>query len=77
MYLDAAAERVEAAYDTRIEEIRVGTLLAHDKKALDKWRQRRNRVAAKGKRGLAGEALEAAVAGIASLFPGNVLRGTA
>lgn len=77
MYLDAAAERVETARDARIEEIRVGTLLAHDKKALDKWRQRRTRTTTTGKRALVGNALEAAIAGIASLFPGNVIRGTA
>lgn len=72
LYLDAASDRMEQAHVSRIEEIRVATIFASDRKAHDKWRQRPKR----GARGIVGDALEQAVMGIAAMFPGNVVRGT-
>lgn len=57
-----------------VESVRIGTVIASDKKALGTWRNRRYRAAQKS-RALSAEGLEAAVMGIAALFPGNVTHG--
>jgi hypothetical protein len=57
-----------------VESVRIGTVIASDKKALNHWRNRRYRSAQRS-RALSGEALEAAVMNLATMFPGNVSRG--
>ncbi len=57
-----------------VVSVQVGTVIAHDKKALANWKNRRFR-AAQQSRGLTGEGLEAAVMNLATMFPGNVTRG--
>ncbi len=74
MYLDEAFDRSHLAHEERIEEIRHGFIFAHDLKAHDKWWNARR--ATRPSRGLVGDALETAVAGIARMFPGNVMRET-
>lgn len=60
-----------------VEAVRSGTILAHDKKAYQRWRSGQASVHRAKGRGLTGVALEQAVLRIGRLFPGNVLRGTA
>lgn len=71
-------ERVEADFDSSIESVRAGTLFAQGKaglKAYEAWTRKRHRAPGTHVgRGLIGDALEAAVMGIASLFPENVER---
>ena len=57
-----------------VESVRIGTVIASDKKALSDWRNRRYRSAQKS-RALSAEALETAVLNLATMFPGNVERG--
>lgn len=57
-----------------VESVRIGTVIASDKKALGTWRNRRYR-SAQRTRGLTGQDLEAAVMGIATMFPANVSHG--
>jgi len=52
--------------------VRVGTIFAHDAKQYGKWRSRQ-RSSQRRQRGLTGAALEAAVARVAEMFPGNVI----
>lgn len=73
MYFDAAHDRIDAEYRERVEQVRAGYILARDKKAYAKWRSAAPKPS---KRSLVGAALEAAVMGVASLFPQNVSRGT-
>lgn len=74
MYFDEANDRIDHEYRERIEQVRAGYILARDAKAYAKW----SRSAPKAsKPGLVGAALEAAVMGIARLFPENVQRVTA
>jgi len=56
-----------------VEAVRVGTVLAHDKKAYDRWRSRPRTTAAARAKGLTGAALEAAVMRLAQIFPNNVI----
>lgn len=65
-----------AEFDLWVEAVRLGTIFAHDNKQHDKWRANKGR-RHKPSRGLTGEALEAAVMGIARMFPGNVVEGAA
>ena len=57
-----------------VESVRIGTVIASDKKALSHWRNRRYRSAQRS-RAMSPEALEAAVMNLATMFPGNVSRG--
>lgn len=57
-----------------VESVRIGTVIAGDKKALNQWRNRRYRSAQKS-RALSDAALEAAVLNLATMFPANVERG--
>jgi len=57
-----------------VESVRVGTVIAHDRKALRQWQNRHHRGAQRS-RSLSPEQLEAAVTNLASMFPGNVSRG--
>ena len=79
-YADAAQERLDrhaqAELDRRVEEIRVGTIFAHDQKQYGRWKSR-TRNARPGQRGLTGAALEAAVMGIREQFPDQVIGGAA
>lgn len=74
MYFDEASERRQSDHEARIEAVRVGTIFAHDRKAHTKWQNAKR--SKSRKRGLVGDALEAAVMGIAQMFPQNVIRGT-
>lgn len=79
LYLDEEVDRVrdraQADFDRTVEAVRVGTIFAHDGKQHARWVNSR-RVLHRGA-GLTGDALEAAVRGIAAMFPGNVERVTA
>lgn len=79
-YLDAASDRLgrrrSGDFDALVEAVRVGTITAHDRKAADKWRRSVERRQAPKRRGLVGDALEAAVMGVAQMFPQNVIHGT-
>lgn len=55
-----------------VESVRVGTVIAHDKRAASRWAsQSRHKVA----RGMKGHDLEAAIAGMASMYPGHIVAG--
>ncbi len=58
-----------------VASVQVGTVIAHDKKALAHWKNRRFR-AAQRSQSLPDQALETAVMNLATMFPGNVSRGT-
>lgn len=60
-----------------VEAVRVGTLVAHNRKAADQWRRARDRKAIKSQRRLVGAELEAAVMRVADMFPTNVVHGAA
>lgn len=55
-----------------VESVRVGTILAHDQRAYDRWRSR-SLARHQPQRGLTGDALEREVGRIATLFPANVI----
>lgn len=74
--LDAAADRLqrraEHDFDSMVEAVRVGTIVAADRKAFNRWQSIRNRreaAAAPGSAGLAGAALEQAMAQLAISHP--------
>lgn len=78
LYLDAAVDRrtrdAQASFHAAVEAARMGAIFSHDQRQYSKWANRpQSPTKAKS---LTGAALEAAVMGIARLFPGNVLRGT-
>lgn len=77
--MDSAQERTDARlageFDTLVEAVRVGTIFAHDNKQHEKWTRRKP--TSRQSRSLTGAALEAAVMGIASMFPDNVHIGGA
>jgi hypothetical protein len=57
-----------------VESVRVGTLIAHDRKAANRWKAMKGRLtAASGGGGLTGEALERAVASLAVSHPEYVV----
>jgi hypothetical protein len=64
-YLDAAGERLDAAFQAQVEAVRVGTIVAFDKSSADKWARQTRR---KG-RGLEGAALEQAIMSLARVHP--------
>ncbi len=77
MYLDAQVDRVEeqseADFDSMVEAVRVGSIIARDRKAHDKWNRRNSRRLTK--RGpMADAELEAAILRIGEMFPGSVSR---
>lgn len=71
--LDAAIERLTDRFhgeqEARIEAVRVGTIIAHDRNAAHRYRLMLN-----PRPSLDDQALEAAIANVALLFPGNVSR---
>jgi hypothetical protein len=78
MLLDAAVERVEsrtmADFDSAVAAVRVGTIIAHDRKAAGRWDRQvaaRNRQSA----GLSGAALEHAIAALAATNPEYIVSG--
>lgn len=79
LYLDEETDRVrdraQADFDRTVEAVRVGTIFAHDGRQYARWLA--GKPAAKRGRGLTGDALEAAVMGIAAMFPENVERVSA
>jgi hypothetical protein len=72
--VDRNADRAQARFDTMVEAVRAGTIFAHDGRQHARWAASKQRMARKG---LTGADLEAAVMGIARMFPGNVQRVTA
>ena len=58
-----------------VEAVRIGTVIAHDRKAHTRWQRHRDKVAPK--RALSDAALEQAVMRVGAMFPGNVTMGTA
>jgi hypothetical protein len=74
-YLDAAQDRLSAQADgefrAMVEAVRAGTIFAHDKKQHARWTRSHSRP--KRGTGLSGDALEAAVMRVASIFPDNVV----
>jgi hypothetical protein len=75
-YLDAAQDRIAAAaegkFNSMVEAVRVGTVFAHNKREYQRWA--RGQSQPKRGSGLTGQALEAAVNRIGSMFPDNVIR---
>jgi hypothetical protein len=76
MLLDSAVDRVEtrlqADFDSTVNAVRVGSVIARDRRAASRWdRQvaRRNKTSA----GLSGAALETAVASLAATHPEYVV----
>lgn len=74
---------MDAAYDRRglrsgndfesmVEAVRAGLIVAQDKKAYGKWKSARLQ-RGKPQRGLTGAALEQAVMRVAAIFPENVV----
>lgn len=73
--LNAAAVRVEDRFMAMVESVRIGTVIAHDSKAANRWVTRRRRGSqSRRSAGLTGEALEVAVMQIGELYPGHVIR---
>ena len=80
--LDAGQDRLIVEADRRfteaVESVRIGTVIAQDRKAYSRWRTRRRhplaRTAADGG-GLTGRALESAVLGLAATNPEYVVMG--
>ena len=75
-YLDAAQERIEDRFETQVEAVRVGTVIAGNAKAMQRWSTRTRRHG-KQQRGLTGAALESAVMNVAAIFPENVIHQVA
>lgn len=78
LYMDRAEERIKADAVTRLDElvaaVRIG---GADQKSFARWlRKRRARATSQG-HSLTGAALERAVAGVAAIFPQNVVRAVA
>lgn len=81
-YLDAAQDRLAVDADARfteaVEAVRIGTIIAQDRKAYGRWRTRRRHpaaIAASDGGGLSGKALESAVMGLARQHPEYVVMG--
>jgi hypothetical protein len=76
-YLDAAAERMGIEADSRfteaVEAVRIGYVIANDKRAYGSWRSRRRPKHAQ--RVMSGQALEAAVMSLARRNPEYVTVG--
>jgi hypothetical protein len=76
-YLDAASDRIRRRrtdeFDSLVEAVRSGTIFAHDRRAAAKWRRATRERGNRQQRGLTGAELEAAVANVARMFPGNVM----
>lgn len=74
-YMDTAQERIEhdaaVEHESMVIAVQIGTIIAHDAKALRQWqaRSRRN----KGEAGLTGAALERAVMGLRARNPEYVV----
>jgi hypothetical protein len=64
--LDAASERIEERFINDAEAVRVGTIIAHDKKALAKWRRAIRKTPSQG---LTGADLENVVFGLMRTNP--------
>jgi hypothetical protein len=75
-YLDAAQERIEDRFETQVEAVRVGMVIAGNPKAMQRWSSRTRRFG-KQQRGLTGAALDSAVMNVAAMFPGNVIHQVA
>lgn len=79
-YIDAATDRIvrthEREFDAMVEAVRVGTIVASDRKAFGRWQSIRARREAKAVGaaggGLSGASLERAILGIAAANPGLV-----
>jgi hypothetical protein len=78
MYLDAMTDRVEEqtadAFDSAVASVRVGYVIARDRRAAQRWDRR---VARRQRRsaGLSGASLEAAIMGLAATHPEYVVVG--
>jgi hypothetical protein len=76
---DAAADRrqarVQADFEAQVEAVRIGTIIAHDRKAHMKW-QHRKRADARS-HGLTGMDLERAIGHLAVANPEYVVVGNA
>lgn len=78
MLLDSSVarveQRIEADFDAAVAAVRLGTVIAHDRKAATRW----DRSVAKRHKtslGAAGAALENAVASLAATHPEYVVTG--
>lgn len=71
--VDRNRTRAQAEFDRMVEAVRAGTIFAHDGKQHARWA----RSSREPRKGLTGDALEAAVRGIAAMFPENVVRVSA
>jgi hypothetical protein len=78
MYLDSMVDRVEgramADFDAMVSAVRVGTVIARDRKAARRWDREAARRSGR-KHGLSGAALETAIMGLASTHPEYVVVG--
>ncbi len=78
MYLDSMVDRVEgrlsADFDSMVAAVRVGTVIARDKKAARRWDRDVARRTGR-KHGLAGAQLEQAIMGLAATHPEYVVVG--
>jgi len=79
MLLDAAVDRVEERastdFDAAVAAVRIGTVVARDRKAAASWDRKVARRNGKSV-GLTGANLEAAIAGLAATNPEYVVVGT-
>jgi hypothetical protein len=65
----------ETRFADAVEAVRVGYITARDRKAWNRWRNRRRKaVTGTDGQGLTGAALEAAILRVGQMFPGSVIR---
>lgn len=79
VYLDAAQDRLSAEAKTRFEEavesVRVGYIIANDRKAHQRWQSHSRRTSTGKGAGLTGMALERRIANLAATNPEYVVVG--
>lgn len=73
--MDAAEEREAARWRERVEAVRLGMVVAHDRQAFDAWRAE-HPIAGQRSRGLTGAGLEQAVMALAVSRPEYVTLAT-
>jgi hypothetical protein len=65
------------AFDEQVDAVRIGTIIAFDKKAGDRWRRMRQRAQGTAGQALTGADLERTILGLAVSHPDLVLVKTA
>jgi len=75
--MGAASERMYDRFNLAVESVRIGTVIAHDAKAGQRWRRITVRQQSRPSVGLTGAALEQAIARLAITNPDIVAVRTA